>query len=175
MVSDTQNSSCNDSSMKTATKNRGQKTELTDLEKADCLTGKAMGGIVLKTPGRGEGRRRRFVFSDRASCYHVMSRVAGGDLLFGEVEKEAFRKLMRRMEKFSGLEILTYAVMGNHFHVLLRVPCQEEYLRRFREGNREEREARLLEHLKSLYSKAYLRQLEGELSQMKEKDLEDLF
>ena len=161
--------------MKTITKIRGQKAELTDLEKADCLTGEAMGGIVLKTPGRGEGKRRRFVFADRASCYHVMSRVAGGDLLFGDVEKEAFRKLMRRMEKFSGLEILTYAVMGNHFHILLRVPCQDEYLRRFREGTREEREARLLEHLKSLYSKAYLRQLEGELSQMKEKGLDDLF
>jgi len=161
--------------MKTAVKSWGQETELTDLEKADCLTGKAMGGIVLKAPGRGDGKRRRFVFTDRDSCYHVMSRVAGGDLLFGEVEKEAFRKLMRRMEKFSGLEILTYAVMGNHFHILLRVPCQEEYLRRFREGTREEREARLLEHLKSLYSKAYLRQLEGELSQMKGKGMEDLF
>jgi len=161
--------------MKTAVRKPGQKAELTDLEKADCLTGKAMGGIVLKAPGRGDGKRRRFVFADRASCYHVMSRVAGGDLLFGDVEKEAFRKLMRRMEKFSGLEILTYAVMGNHFHILLRVPCQDEYLRRFREGTREEREARLLEHLKSLYSKAYLRQLEGELSQMKEKGLDDLF
>ena len=161
--------------MKTAVKNRGQKAELTDLEKADCLTGKAKGGIVLKAPGRGDGKRRRFVFTDRDSCYHVISRVAGGDLLFGDVEKEAFRKLMRRMEKFSGLEILTYAVVGNHFHILLRVPCQDEYLRRFREGTREEREARLLEHLKSLYSKAYLRQLEGELSQMKEKGLDDLF
>ena len=161
--------------MKAAAKKLGQKPELTDLEKADCLTGKAMGGIVLKAPGRGEGKRRRFVFSDRDSCYHVMSRVAGGELLFDEVEKEAFRKLMRRMEKFSGLEILTYAVMGNHFHILLRVPCQEDYLRRFREGTRDEREARLLEHLKSLYSKAYLRQLEGELSQMKEKGLDDFF
>ena len=160
--------------MKAAAKKLGQKPELTDLEKADCLTGKAMGGIVLKAPGRGEGKRRRFVFSDRDSCYHVMSRVAGGELLFDEVEKEAFRKLMRRMEKFSGLEILTYAVMGNHFHILLRVPCQEDYLRRFREGTRDEREARLLVHLKSLYSKAYLRQLEGELSRMKENGLEDL-
>jgi len=167
--------SCNGSSMKTAKIKQGQKPEMTDLEKADCLTGKAMGGIVLKAPGRGEGKRRRFVFSDRDSCYHVMSRVAGGDLLFGDVEKEAFRKLMRRMEKFSGLEILTYAVMGNHFHILLRIPSQDEYLRRFREGTREEREARLMDHLKSLYSKAYLRQLEGEFSQMKEKGLDDLF
>ncbi|MFT6178592.1 MAG: REP element-mobilizing transposase RayT [Akkermansiaceae bacterium] len=161
--------------MKLVDKKLGQKAELTDLEKVDCLTGKAMGGIVLKAPGRGEGKRRRFVFTDRDSCYHVMSRVAGGDLLFGDVEKEAFRKLMRRMEFFSGLEILTYAVLGNHFHILVRVPCQEKFLRSFREGSREEREARLMEHLKSLYSKAYLRQLKGELSQMREKGMEDLF
>lgn len=78
-----------------------EKPELTDLEKADCLTGKMIGGIALKAPCWGAGMRRRFVFSDRASCYHVMSRVAGGDLLFGDIEKEAFRKLMRRMERFS--------------------------------------------------------------------------
>ena len=51
------------------------KTKLTDLEKADCLTGKMLGGIALKTPGFGAGKRRRFVFNDRTFCYHVMSRV----------------------------------------------------------------------------------------------------
>ena len=51
-----------------------------------------------------------------------MSRAAGGNLLFGDIEKEAFRKLTRRMERFSGVEVLTYAVMGNHFHLLVRVP-----------------------------------------------------
>jgi len=62
-----------------------EKPDLTDLEKADCLTGKMIGGIALKAPGWGSGKRRRFVFLDRNCCYHVMSRVAGGDLLFGDV------------------------------------------------------------------------------------------
>ena len=97
-----------------------EKRELTDLEKADCLTGKPIGGITLKAPG--SGKRRRFIFDDRTCCYHTMSRTAGGELLFGEIEKEAFRKILRRMERFSGVEVLTYAVMGNHFHLLLRVP-----------------------------------------------------
>ncbi len=78
-----------------------EKPELTDLEKADCKTGEMIGGIALKAPGWGGGKRRRFVFDDRDCCYHVMSRVAGGDLLFGDIEKEAFRKLMRRMELWS--------------------------------------------------------------------------
>ena len=81
-----------------------------------------MGGIALKSPHFGQGKRRRFVFDNRTCCYNVMSRVVGGDLLFGDVEKEAFRKLMRRMERFSGVEVLTYAVMGNHLHLLARVP-----------------------------------------------------
>jgi hypothetical protein len=42
-----------------------QKVELTDLEKASCLTGKSVGGIALKAPGWGTGKRRRFAFEDR--------------------------------------------------------------------------------------------------------------
>ena len=63
-----------------------------------------------------------------------MSRTAGGELLFGDIEKEAFRKLMRRLERFSGVEVLTYVVMGNHFHLLLRVPERAKFLRRFEKG-----------------------------------------
>ena len=156
-------------------KEQREKRELTDLEKADCLTGKRMGGIILKPPGWGTGKRRRFVFKDRTSCYHSMSRVVGGDLLFGEVEKETFRKLMRRMERFSGVEVLTYAVMGNHFHLLLRVPERETFLRKFRKGTREEQEKRLFEHLKALYSKAFLAQLKAELEIVKEKKMDELY
>lgn len=152
-----------------------EKPELTDLEKADCLTGKMIGGIALKAPGWGSGKRRRFVFSDRTSCYHVMSRVAGGDLLFGDIEKEAFRKLMRRMERFSGVEVLTYVVMGNHFHLLLRVPERVKFLRSFEKGTRLEREERLFEHLKLLYSRAYLTQLKAELAVMTEKGMDALY
>jgi len=152
-----------------------EKTELTDLERADCKTGKMIGGIALKPPGWGSGMRRRFVFSDRACCYHTMSRVAGGDLLFGDVEKEAFRKLMRRMERFSGVEVLTYAVMGNHFHLLLRVPKRETFLRKFQKGTKLEREERLFDHLSLLYSRAYLAQLKEELAVMTEKGMHEFY
>jgi len=152
-----------------------EKQELSDLEKADCLTGKSIGGIALKAPGWGSGKRRRFVFTDRTCCFHTMSRIAGGELLFGDVEKEAFRKIMRRMERFSGLEVLTYAVMGNHFHLLLRVPERARFLRKFEKGTRAEREKRLFEHLKLLYSKAYLKQLKAELEFMKEHKMKELY
>jgi len=150
-----------------------QKQELTDIEKAALPTGRIPGGIVLRQPGRGEGKRRRMVFDDRECCYHVMSRTAGGEMLFGDVEKEAFRKMMWKMSRFSGIEVTTYAVMGNHFHLLIRVPKREMFLRRFRNTETEGEafgghdEQKLFEHMKLLYSEAYLNQLRAELGLMK--------
>jgi len=54
--------------------------------------------------------------------YHVISRVVDRRLAFHRDEKEHFRKLMRMYETFSGCRVLAYAVMGNHFHLLLEVP-----------------------------------------------------
>jgi len=79
------------------------------------------------------------------------------------------------MERFSGIEILTYAIMGNHFHLLVRVPKREDFLRKFDQGDQSAREARLFEHLKLLYSKAYLTQLTGELALMKKQEMEDIY
>ena len=56
------------------------KPPLTDLQKADCLTGTMMGGIALKSSHFGQGKRRRLVFEDRDCHYHAISRVAGGEL-----------------------------------------------------------------------------------------------
>ena len=129
------------------------------------------------TPGRMEtlgrkmkrGRRRLLgQFGGENSggqAYHVMSRTAGGEMVFGDTEKEAFRRLMWRMAKFSGVEVLTYAVMGNHFHLLVKVPERAKFLKRF-EG--EGGEERLLGHLSLLYSKAFLVSLRQELARVRE-------
>jgi len=101
--------------------------------------------------------------------FHVMSRTCGGTVFFDDVEKEALRRVMRRMAVFCEVEIGTYCVMGNHFHILLRVPNRAQFLERF-EG--EEGEARLLEHLKVLYSKEHLRQLVEQMADWREKGLE---
>jgi len=66
-----------------------------------------------------------------------MSRVVGGAHLFGHREREVLRKMLWQVADFCGLEILTYCVMSNHFHVLVRVPnrgavSDEELLRRFK-------------------------------------------
>jgi REP element-mobilizing transposase RayT len=44
-------------------------------------------------------------------------------------EKRRFYAWMRRLEKFCGVQVVTYCLMENHFHLLVRVPCRERMLR----------------------------------------------
>ena len=63
------------------------------------------------------------------SFYHCLSRVVDGQFLFqtqspGSLEAEHFVYLMRRLEKGCCLQVLTYALMANHFHILCKVPAR---------------------------------------------------
>ncbi len=107
-------------------------------------------------------------FEGSSNCYHVMSRTAGGDKVFEPREREAFVKIMRRMERFSGVEILTHAVMANHFHILVKVPERMKFLERF---DGPEGEAELMKHLELLYSENYLAALRAELSDLRAKQM----
>ena len=80
---------------------------------------------------------KRIKLKGMPATYHAMSRVVGGQRLFGDREKEILRKMLWQVADFCGVEILTYCVMSNHFHVLIRVPekvvvSDAELLRRFR-------------------------------------------
>jgi hypothetical protein len=65
------------------------------------------------------------VKADGQGFYHCVSRVVEGRFIFqtsghGSVEAERFTELMRRLEAFSGIRVLTYVLMSNHFHLLCR-------------------------------------------------------
>jgi len=69
--------------------------------------------------------------------YHIMSRVVDRQRLFDADENERFRKTMRAVAGFSGVDILTYAAMTTHFHLLLHIPApqviaDEEFGRRLK-------------------------------------------
>ena len=66
--------------------------------------------------------RQKRITRAGAAHYHCMSRIVGGERLLGEAEKEALRGMLWQVADFGGLQILTYAVMSNHFHVLVFVP-----------------------------------------------------
>ena len=67
--------------------------------------------------------RRLKIPPDRpAGFYHCLSRVVDRRRIFGAPEKEHFVALLRECERFCRVRVLTFAVMANHFHILLEVP-----------------------------------------------------
>ncbi len=54
-----------------------------------------------------------------------MSRVVDRRKVFGDREKEVMRKILRNQEAFTGVRVVTYCLMANHFHLLLEVPDRE--------------------------------------------------
>ena len=71
------------------------------------------------------------------SYYHCISRVVDRRFVFGVHERDVFRKVMRQVEAFSGVRVLTWTILSNHFHLLLEIPPRpvdrmgdEEILRR---------------------------------------------
>jgi len=70
------------------------------------------------------------------AIYHCISKTVNGEHCLDDTAKEIFRKQMWQIAEFCGVQVLTYAVMSNHFHVLVRVPKKiipddNELLRRF--------------------------------------------
>jgi putative transposase len=115
---------------------------------------KALTGPYLRMGVKVGGRPRiKSLGSGDSTCFHLMSRLCEGLPFWDEVEKEALVLLMRKMARFCGMRVLTYCVMGNHFHVLVRVPNQAEWVKQF-EG--EAGEVRLMAHLRTLYSKRFV-------------------
>lgn len=73
---------------------------------------------------------------EEAAVYHCMTRTVNGERLLDDVAKEVLRKQLWQIADYCGVQIVTYAILSNHFHVLLRVPRQSfisdaELLRRY--------------------------------------------
>lgn len=71
-------------------------------------------------------RTRRLKVSGAVACYHVMTHTVAGTPYFDDRAKDVLRKMIWQVAAFSGVEVLTYAIMSNHFHVLVRVPATQE-------------------------------------------------
>jgi putative transposase len=66
-----------------------------------------------------------------------MTRTVNGERMFTDLAKEVLRKQLWLIAEFCGLQIVTYQILSNHFHVLVRVPKKTEIsdvelLRRYR-------------------------------------------
>lgn len=86
--------------------------------------------------------RRRRIKRVPLAYYHCMTRIVGRRWLLGDAEKEHMHQLIRRVEGFSGVRVLTYALMSNHIHLLLEEPDRESVVD----------EDELLKRMRSLYT-----------------------
>ncbi len=82
--------------------------------------------------------------------YHVVSRIGGRRFLIDDREKGILLGMIRAAAGFSGVDVCTYALMDNHFHLLVRVPERVEVpdgelIRRVRLLYGPERSAKLFE------------------------------
>jgi hypothetical protein len=102
------------------------------------------------------------VKAEGQSFYHCVSRVVDRQFIFqttghGSPEAERFVLLMRRLEAFSGVRVLTYSLMSNHFHLLCEVPQAQELS-----------EAELLERIQAGYGPARRQALDQELARLRQ-------
>ncbi|NCD33656.1 MAG: hypothetical protein EOL87_09620 [Spartobacteria bacterium] len=94
--------------------------------------------------------RQKRIKRESLAYYHCMTRVVGRQMLLGDVEKEHMRKLIRRIEGFTGVRVLTYALMTNHIHLLLEEPDQ----------NTPVSDELLMQRLRSLYTDEEMQEIE---------------
>lgn len=117
-------------------------------------------------------RRSILMDSTRGQYFHVVSRVVDKRFIFEDREKEVFRRMMRDYEGFTGVEVLSYCLMSNHFHMLVYVPRRPDSIP----------ETEVLRRMGCLYKKdqmeefrEYLKGLESEETKRLREDFLDRF
>ena len=93
----------------------------------------------------------------KPAIYHCISRVVNRDHALQRAEKEEFVAIMRRYAAFSQVQVLTFCVMSNHFHILVEIPEAPE------DGGASWSDDRLLKELAHIYRGRKLNDLRWEL------------
>jgi len=92
--------------------------------------------------------RRPRIKAQGLGCYHCMSRSVEGRIIFPNAgmaseEGEKFVQLMCKLERFSGVRVLTFVLMSTHYHIVCEVPEPVELS-----------DAELLSRIEALYGSA---------------------
>ena len=66
-------------------------------------------------------RIARMVVKGEPAAYHVISRTALDGFVLGDTEKEYLLDLIKRLSSVYFAEVLGFSLMGNHFHLLVRM------------------------------------------------------
>ena len=66
-------------------------------------------------------RTPRLKIDDETAVYHIMSRTALDGFPMGDIEKDFMLDLIKRYSSLYLIEILGFCLMGNHFHLLVKM------------------------------------------------------
>ena len=69
----------------------------------------------------------RMLNESEKTVYHVMSRTALDGFPFGDMEKEELVKIIKQFSLIYFVEIIGFSIMGNHFHLLLKMHPGHEF------------------------------------------------
>ena len=72
-------------------------------------------------------RTARMIVPDEQAVYHVMSRTALDGFPIGDVEKDFLLKMIQRFSRMYLSEILGFCIMGNHFHLLVKMLPESDF------------------------------------------------
>ena len=92
------------------------------------------------------------------SNYHCISRVVDRNFVFRVHERDVFRRIMRQVEAFSGVRVLTWTILSNHFHLLVHVAPRPEV---------ELTDEEILSRCRALYSRPAMVKIELEFAAAK--------
>lgn len=67
-----------------------------------------------------------FRIRETATVHHILNRIAHRVFFLRDEERNDFIEMMRRVAEFSGVKLLGWCVMTNHFHILAFLPEREE-------------------------------------------------
>ncbi len=114
----------------------------------------------------------RMLVNGEATVYHVMSRTALDGYPLGPQEKDVFVQLLQTFSRLYLVEVLGFAIMGNHFHLLVRMLPESQF-------SDDEIMQRLQEHYgdKRVFSESQLPLWRGKLASLSEfmKELKQSF
>ena len=69
----------------------------------------------------------RMLVTHEDAIYHVISRTALDGFVLGGVEKDYLFDLIKRLSTIYFTEVFGYCIMGNHFHLLVKMKTADDY------------------------------------------------
>ena len=103
-------------------------------------------------------RVSRLVVQNQTGIYHVMSRTALDGFPLGAFEKDFLLDLIRRMSNLFFTEVFGFSLMGNHFHILVKMIPEDRFS-----------DEEVTERLEQFYGENKVGAGEGQLALIREK------